>query len=59
MIHSLWIGPKARGRANDLTSVCVVVCYYAIKTVKTTSGTVSISSCVTFITLVAAVWDLK
>ena len=31
MIHSVWIGPKARGRANDLTSVCVVVCYSATR----------------------------
>ena len=31
MIHSVRIGPKARGRANDLTSVCVVVCYLATR----------------------------
>ncbi len=51
MIHSVRIGPKARGRENDLTSVCVVVCYSAtrLKQLKRIQE-LSIPSCVTFIT---------
>ena len=61
MIHSVRFGSKARGKKGGNASTLVLFCMllgYAIKTVKTTQE-LSIYSCATFITLVAANWDLK
>lgn len=47
MMHSVSIGSKARGRDNKSTLLCVfcMLLSYAIKTVKTTSGTVYTFRC--------------